>query len=241
MAYPEVVTREEWLAARKRLLATEKEHTRSRDALNAERRRLPMVRIDKEYVFEGPEGKVTLAGLFGDSRQLIVQHVMFDPGWDAACPGCTASIDEVADGMLAHVRSRDTAFVLVSRAPLAKLQKYQASKGWTVPWYSSHGSDFNYDFRATLDRSIGQLEYNYRPEPEIVSGDTASAEVPGLSCFLRDGDNIFHTYSTYARGTDGLGGSYSLLDLTALGRQEDWEEPKGRAPRLHGADPTFTD
>jgi predicted dithiol-disulfide oxidoreductase (DUF899 family) len=241
MAYPEVVTREEWLAARKRLLATEKEHTRSRDALNAERRRLPMVRIDKEYVFEGPEGKVTLAGLFGDSRQLIVQHVMFDPDWDAACPGCTASIDEVADGMLAHVRSRDTAFVLLSRAPLAKLQKYQASKGWTVPWYSSHGSDFNYDFQATLDRSIGQLEYNYRPEPEIVSGDTTSAEVPGLSCFLRDGDDIFHTYSTYARGTDGLGGSYSLLDLTALGRQEDWEEPKGRAPRLHGADPTFTD
>jgi predicted dithiol-disulfide oxidoreductase (DUF899 family) len=241
MAYPEVVTREEWLAARKRLLATEKEHTRSRDALNAERRRLPMVRIDKEYVFEGPEGKVTLAGLFGDSRQLIVQHVMFDPDWDAACPGCTASIDEVADGMLDHVRSRATTFVLVSRAPLAKLQKYQATKGWTVPWYSSHGSDFNYDFQATLDRSIPQLEYNYRPEPEIVSGDTTSAEVPGLSCFLRDGDNIFHTYSTYARGTDGLGGSYSLLDLTALGRQEDWEEPKGRAPRLHGADPTFTD
>ena len=116
MAYPEVVTREEWLAARKRLLATEKEHTRSRDALNAERRRLPMVRIDKEYVFEGTEGKVTLAGLFGDSRQLIVQHVMFDPDWDAACPGCTASIDEVADGMLAHVRSRDTAFVLLSVA-----------------------------------------------------------------------------------------------------------------------------
>ena len=241
MAYPEVVTREAWLAARKRLLAAEKAATRSRDALNAERRRLPMVRIDKEYVFEGPEGKVTLAGLFGDSRQLIVQHVMFDPDWDAACPGCTASIDELADGMLAHVRSRDTTFVLVSRAPLAKLQKYQAAKGWTVPWYSSHGSDFNYDFQATLDRSIPQLEYNYRPEPEIVSGDTTSAEVPGLSCFLRDGDNIFHTYSTYARGTDGLGGSYSLLDLTALGRQEDWEEPKGRAPRLHGADPTFTD
>ena len=202
---------------------------------------MPMVRIDKEYVFEGPEGKVTLADLFGDSRQLIVQHVMFDPGWDAACPGCTASIDELADGVLTHLRSRDTAFVLVSRAPLAKLQAYQASKGWTAPWYSSHGGDFNYDFQATLDRSIPQLEYNYRPEPEIVRGDTTSAEVPGFSCFLRDGDNIFHTYSTYARGTDGLGGSYSLLNLTALGRQEDWEEPKGRAPRLHGADPTFTD
>jgi len=241
MAYPEVVTREEWLAARKRLLATEKAHTRTRDALNAERRRLPMVRIDKEYVFEGPAGKVTLTGLFEDSRQLIVQHVMFDPGWDAACPGCTASIDELADGVLTHLRSRDTAFVLVSRAPLAKLQKYQASRGWTAPWYSSHGSDFNYDFQATLDRSIPQLEYNYRPEPEIVSGDTTSAEVPGFSCFLRDGGDIFHTYSTYARGTDSLGGAYSLLDLTALGRQEDWEEPEGRAPRLHGPDPTFTD
>jgi predicted dithiol-disulfide oxidoreductase (DUF899 family) len=241
MAFPEVVTREEWLAARKRLLATEKEHTRSRDALNAERRRLPMVRIDKEYVFEGPEGKVTLAGLFGDSRQLIVQHVMFGPDWDAACPGCTASIDELSDGVLTHLRSRDTTFALVSRAPLAKLQKYQASRGWTAAWYSSHGSDFNYDFQATLDRSIPQLEYNYRAEPEIVSGDTTTAEVPGLSCFLRDGDDIFHTYSTYARGTDSLGNTYSLLDLTALGRQEDWEEPKGRAPRLHGPDPTFTD
>jgi predicted dithiol-disulfide oxidoreductase (DUF899 family) len=241
MAFPEIVTREEWLAARKRLLTAEKEHTRSRDALNAERRRLPMVRIDKEYAFEGPEGKVTLAGLFGESRQLIVQHVMFDPDWDAACPGCTASIDELSDGVLTHLRSRDTAFALVSRAPLAKLQKYQASRGWTVAWYSSHGSDFNYDFQATLDRSIPQLEYNYRTEPEIVSGDTSTAEVPGLSCFLRDGDDIFHTYSAYARGTDNLGGTYSLLDLTALGRQEDWEEPKGRAPRLHGADPTFTD
>jgi predicted dithiol-disulfide oxidoreductase (DUF899 family) len=241
MAFPEIVTREEWLAARKRLLTAEKEHTRSRDALNAERRRLPMVRIDKEYAFEGPEGKVTLAGLFGESRQLIVQHVMFDPDWDAACPGCTASIDELSDGVLTHLRSRDTAFALVSRAPLAKLQKYQASRGWTVAWYSSHGSDFNYDFQATLDRSIPQLEYNYRTEPEIVSGDTSTAEVPGLSCFLRDGDDIFHTYSAYARGTDNLGGTYSLLDLTALGRQEDWEEPKGRAPRLHGPDPTFTD
>jgi len=241
MAFPEVVTREEWLAARKKLLATEKEHTRSRDALNAERRRLPMVRIDKEYMFEGPEGTVTLAGLFTGSRQLIVQHVMFGPDWDAACPGCTASIDELSDGVLTHLRSRDTAFALISRAPLAKLLKYQASRGWTAPWYSSHGSDFNYDFQVTLDRSIPQLEYNYRAEPEIVGGDTTTAEVPGMSCFLRDGDDIFHTYSTYARGTDNLGGTYSLLDLTALGRQEDWEEPKGRAPRLHGPDPTFTD
>ena len=240
MAFPEIVTRDEWLEARKQFLAREKQATRERDALNAERRRLPMVAIEKEYLFEGPGGGVTLAGLFGDSRQLIIQHVMFGPDWDAACPGCAAGIDEIADGVLAHLRTRDTTFVLVSRAPLDKLEKYRAVKGWTIPWYSSHGSDFNYDFHATVDRDRQQLVYNYREDPDLVA-DAPSTEVPGLSCFLRDGDQVFHTYSTWARGTDTTGSAYSLLDLTALGRQEDWEEPKGRAPRLHGADPTFTD
>ncbi len=240
MAYPDVVTREEWLAARKRLLDLEKKATRERDALNAERRRLPMVRIDKEYRFDGRDGQVSLAGLFGDSRQLIVQHVMFGPDWDAACPGCTAAIDELSDGILTHLRSRDTTFVLVSRAPLDKLEKYGAAKGWTVPWYSSYGSDFNYDFQATAARDRQPVIYNYREEPGLLD-DSDSTEVPGFSCFLRDGDQIFHTYSTWARGTDTLGSTYTLLDLTALGRQEDWEEPKGRAPRVHGADPTFSD
>jgi len=240
MAFPEIVTREEWLEARKQFLVREKQATRERDALNAERRRLPMVAIEKEYTFEGAEGRVPLAGLFGDSRQLIVQHVMFGPDWDAACPGCSAGIDEIADGVLAHLRTRDTTFVLVSRAPLDKLEKYQAVRGWTIPWYSSYGSDFNYDFHATLDRDRQQLTYNFREEPDMVADDP-STEVPGLSCFLRDGDQVFHTYSTWARGTDIIGSAYSLLDLTALGRQEDWEEPKGRAPRVHGADPTFTD
>ena len=240
MTLPEIATREEWLEARKRLLAAEKQATRARDALNTERRRLPMVRIDKEYVFEGPDGKVTLLGLFGDSRQLIVQHVMFGPEWDAGCPGCTAAIDEISDGMLTHLRSRDTTFLLISRAPLYKLEKYRDAKGWTVPWYSSYGSDFNYDFQATLDRNRGQLVFNFRDEPDVL-GDDDSTEVPGVSCFLRDGDQVFHTYSTWARGAEYLGGTYSLLDLTAFGRQEDWEEPKGRAPRVHGADPTFTD
>ncbi len=240
MAFPEIVTREEWLEARKQFLTREKQATRERDALNAERRRLPMVAIDKEYLFEGPGGRVTLAGLFGDSRQLIVQHVMFGPDWDAACPGCTAGIDEIADGVLAHLRTRDTTFVLVSRAPLDKLEKYRAVRDWTIPWWSSYGSDFNYDFQATLDRDRQQLVYNYREDAGLVA-DNPSAEVPGLSCFLLDGDQVFHTYSTWARGTDTTGSAYSLLDLTALGRQEDWEEPKGRAPRLHGADPTFTD
>ncbi len=236
MSLPAVVSREEWREARRQLLAREKEATRQRDALNAERRRLPMVRIDTEYVFEGPEGKATLADLFGGRRQLIVQHVMFGPDWDAACPGCTASVDERSDGVLTHLASRDTAFVLVSRAPLAKLQAYAASRGWTVPWYSAAGGDFNYDFGVTVDAE--HPEYNYRPEPDVARD--GPAELPGVSCFLRDGDAIFHTYSTYARGTDQLGSTYTLLDLTALGRQENWEEPQGRAPR-HGADPTFTD
>ena len=240
MAFPEIVTREEWLEARKQFLAREKQATRERDALNAERRRLPMVAVEKGYLFDGPEGRVTLAGLFGDSRQLIVQHVMFGPDWDAACPGCTSGINEISAGMLTHLRSRDTNFVLVSRAPLDKLEKYRAVNGWTIPWYSSYGSDFNYDFRATLDRDRQQLVYNYREEPEMVA-DAPSTEVPGFSCFLRDGEQVFHTYSTWARGTDTTGSAYSFLDLTALGRQEDWEEPKGRAPRVHGADPTFTD
>jgi predicted dithiol-disulfide oxidoreductase (DUF899 family) len=241
MAFPDVVTRGQWLAARTELLAAEKAETRRHDALSAQRRRLPMVAVEKEYRLEGPQGQVTLGALFSGARQLIVQHVMFDPAWDTACPGCTAGIDEISDGLLAHLRSRDTAYALVSRAPLAKLQKYQASQGWTIPWYSSHGSDFNYDFQATLDKSVPQLEYNYRTQADLPDGDQAPVEMSGLSCFLRDGDGIFHTYSTYARGSDTLGNAYSLLDLTALGRQEDWEEPQGRAPRLHGADPTFTD
>ena len=236
MSLPAVVSREEWREARRQLLAREKEATRQRDALNAERRGLPMVRIDTEYVFEGPEGKATLADLFGGRRQLIVQHVMFGPDWDAACPGCTASVDERSAGVLTHLASRDTAFVLVSRAPLAKLQAYAASRGWTVPWYSAAGGDFNYDFGVTVDAE--HPEYNYRPEPDAAKD--GPAELPGVSCFLRDGGDIFHTYSTYARGSDQLGSTYTLLDLTALGRQEDWEEPQGRAPR-HGADPTFTD
>jgi predicted dithiol-disulfide oxidoreductase (DUF899 family) len=240
MALPDVVTREQWLEARKRLLDLEKQATRERDALNAQRRRLPMVRIEKKYLLDGPGGRVSLTGLFGDSRQLIVQHVMFGPDWDAACPGCTAGIDEISDGVLTHLRSRDTAFVLVSRAPLEKLEKYRAVRGWTIPWYSSYESDFNYDFQATADRARQPVIYNYREEPDLLE-DEDSTEVPGLSCFLRDGGQVFHTYSTWARGTDIVGSTYSLLDLTALGRQEDWEEPKGRAPRLHGADPTFTD
>ncbi|HEY2505620.1 MAG TPA: DUF899 domain-containing protein [Streptosporangiaceae bacterium] len=241
MSLPEVTTREKWLAARKELLVKEKQHTRERDALNAERRRMPMIEVDKDYVFEGPDGKVSLADLFGECRQLIIQHVMFGPDWEAACPGCTAGLDELAPGVLTHLRSRDTEFAGVSRAPLAKLAAYGAARGWEFPWYSSYESDFNYDFDATLDPAVKPPMYNYKTPAEGGLAPTEPEEVPGLSCFVRDGDRVFHTYSVWARGTDQLGSSYSLLDLTAFGRSEDWEEPKGRAPRLHGADPTFTD
>jgi predicted dithiol-disulfide oxidoreductase (DUF899 family) len=239
MSLPDVVSREQWLEARRGLLAEEKEMTRRHDELNASRRRLPMVKVDKEYVFEGPAGKVTLDDLFGDKRQLVVQHVMFGPDWDQPCPGCSAAIAELSPGVLEHVASRDTAFVLASRAPYGKIAAMAEERGWTVPWYSSNGSDFNYDYQVSLDAERGQSDYNYRPEPGLLGGDR-SAEMPGYSCFLRAGDEVFHTYSAFARGTEYVGNAYTFLDMTALGRQEDWEEPKGRSAATRGGDPTFT-
>jgi predicted dithiol-disulfide oxidoreductase (DUF899 family) len=232
MSLPEIVSRADWLAARRDLLAKEKELTRARDALNAERRRLPMVRVEKDYVFEGPDGKARLLDLFGGHRQLFLRHFMFDPSWDDGCPSCSAAAEELSDGLIAHLHTRDTEFVTVSRAPLAKIEDYKRRRGWTFPWYSSHGSDFNYDFGVTLDRSVRPPEYNYAPADD-------EGEWPGHSCFLRVGDDVFHTYSTYARGAEMLGGSYYWLDLTALGRQEDWEEPKGRAAAARSATPDF--
>lgn len=239
MSLPDVVSREEWLQTRKQLLDREKEFTRQQAALNADRRRLPMVKVDKEYVFTGPEGQVTLAELFGGKRQLIIQHVMFGPEYDAPCPGCSAGISELSPGVLEHLASRETTFVLASRAPYDRIAAAAKERGWFVPWYSTAGSDFNYDYRVTLDASRDQLEYNYRPEPDAVA-DQPSAERPGYSCFLRDGASVFHTYSAYARGTEYVGNAYTFLDMTALGRQEDWEEPNGRAASIRGGDPTFT-
>jgi predicted dithiol-disulfide oxidoreductase (DUF899 family) len=248
MTLPDVVSREEWLVARKRLLAEEKELTRRRDALNAERRRLPMVEIDKEYVFEGPEGRATLLDLFAGRRQLIVAHFMFDPAWDDGCPSCSAGADEMSDGLRAHLHVRDTTLVYVSRAPLHKLEDYKRRKGWTFPWYSSYGSDFNYDFHVTLDESVAPVEYNYRTAAEHRAAGTGyyvegeqPIEMPGTSYFLRDGDRVFHTYSTFGRGAEQTGGSYYFLDLTALGRQEEWEEPKGRADSARAAVPDFAE
>jgi predicted dithiol-disulfide oxidoreductase (DUF899 family) len=239
MSLPDVVSREQWLEARRRLLAQEKELTSRHDELNATRRRLPMVRVAQEYVFGGPDGNVTLAQLFGGQRQLIVQHVMFGPDWDQPCPGCSAAIAELNPGVLGHIASRDTAFVLASRAPYEKIKAKAEERGWTVPWYSTHDSDFNYDYQVSLDAERGQRDYNYRAEPGLLGGDR-SAEMPGYSCFLRDGDEIFHTYSAFARGTEYVGNAYTFLDMTALGRQEDWEEPKDRTAAVRGGDPTFT-
>ncbi|MEZ0093200.1 DUF899 domain-containing protein [Streptacidiphilus sp. EB129] len=243
MSLPEVVTREQWLAAREALLVREKALTRAQDALNADRRRLPMVRIDKPYVFEGADGPVGLADMFGASRQLIVQHVMFDPGWEEACGGCTASVDELSDRLLAHIAARDTSFVLIARAPYPKFVAYAAKRGWTVPIYSSFGSPFNYDFNVSIDASVMPIRFNYRDLPALEEAGQSwiadgPSEQPGLSCFLRDAGEVFHTYSTYGRGTD-FGGSYSFLDLTALGRQEEWEEPKGRAVDIKPTAPIF--
>jgi len=243
LSLPEIATREQWLAAREALLTKEKELTRARDALNAERRRLPMVPVDEPYAFEGPDGAVGLAALFGDGRQLIVQHVMFDPAWDEACQSCSAAVDEFSDALLAHLASRDTAYAFVARAPYPKIAGYAARRGWRVPFYSSFGSRFNYDFQVSIDPAVHPVRFNYRDLPQLEEAGQGwlaqgPSEQPGLSCFLRDGDRVFHTYSTYARGTD-FGGAYAFLDLTALGRQEEWEEPKGRAAVARPAAPVF--
>jgi predicted dithiol-disulfide oxidoreductase (DUF899 family) len=244
MSLPKIASREEWRRARVALLAEEKAMTRARDALNTKRRELPMVRIEKEYVFEGTAGKATLPDLFEGRRQLIVQHFMFDPSWDDGCPSCSAGADEISQGLLDHLHKRDTTFAAVSRAPIEKIEDYKTRKGWTFPWYSSFGSDFNYDFHVTLDETVAPIEYNFRGWDELQAhgmewmGD-GSSEQPGHSVFLRVGDEVFHTYSMYARAAESLGGSYYFLDLTPLGRQEEWEEPKGRAESARAARPDF--
>ena len=201
MTYPRIVSHDEWLAARAELLIKEKEATRARDKLNAERRRLPMVKIEKEYLFESPDGKVSLLDLFNGRRQLVIYHFMFDPSWDDGCPSCTNLVDNLPS-RLTRLHARDTSLVLVSRAPFSKLEPYKTRMNWTVPWFSSFGSDFNYDFGVTDE----------------------GGEKPGLSVFLHEGEHILHSYSTSGRGVDILLGTYNYLDLTPLGRQEEWEE-----------------
>jgi predicted dithiol-disulfide oxidoreductase (DUF899 family) len=248
MSLPEIATRAEWLAARRDLLTREKQLTSMQDALNADRRRMPMVPVQKDYVFTGPDGEVRLLDMFEGRRQLVVQHFMFDPEWEDGCSSCSASVDEISDGVIAHLHARETTFALVSRAPIAKLEAYRRRRGWTIPWYSSNGGDFNYDFHVTLDESIAPLELNFRTRAEIEASPSVAwvlrakqpIEIPAISCFLREGDDVFHTNTTYARGTEYVAGAYTFLDMTALGRQEDWEEPKGRAAVPHGPAPDFT-
>jgi predicted dithiol-disulfide oxidoreductase (DUF899 family) len=242
---PEVVSPDEWLKARKDLLTSEKEAVRAKDALNSRRRMLPMVRVENEYRFEGPDGTVGLLDLFDGERQLVVQHFMFDPAWEDGCGSCTAAVDELSDGLLRHLRARSTVYAVVARAPLAKLDAYRAKRGWTIPFYSSFGSDFNYDFHVSFDDRVTPVMFNYRGPEELRAAGQGwlledPMEQPGMSCFLRDGDEVFHTYSTFARGTEQAGDSYGILDMTALGRQEDWEEPKGRADTSRGAVPDFS-
>lgn len=209
-ALPKIVSHEQWREAREALLVKEKELTRARDALAAQRRRLPMARIEKKYTFDGPNGKVALLDLFEGRRQLLLYHFMFAPGVDgwpeAGCPGCSMAMDNVGQFALNHLRARDASFAIVSRAPLANILAYHKRMQWPSTWVSSSANTFNLDFGLTTDEG----------------------ENHGLSVFLRDGDDIFRTYFTSSRGIEALGSVWTLLDLTPYGRQETWEDsPKG--------------
>lgn len=235
ISLPEIVPRKQWLDERKKLLKKEKKFTRMRDELNAERRRLPMVEIEKEYKFESPNGKASLLDLFEGRQQLIVYHFMFDPDWDEGCSSCSAWADHIARGHLNHLHARSTTLALVSRASLDKITAFKTRMGWKMPWYSSYSSDFNFDYHVTQDESIAPVTYNYRDKATLEHLGQhyhTKGEQPGISCFLRVDNTVFHTYSTYGRGSEQVGGAYYFLDMTALGRQEEWEEPKGRATGL---------
>ncbi|WP_224242783.1 DUF899 domain-containing protein [Hyalangium gracile] len=214
-------TREEWLEARRALLAREKAFTRDRDALSAARRALPMVKVEKNYVFEEPSGKRTLAELFEGRRQLLVYHFMFDPSWSEGCKSCSLVADSF-EASIIHLKARDTSFAVVSRAPLTKIEPFKGRMGWKFRWLSSAGTDFNYDYHVSFppeDMAANSVEYNYAKRP------FPAPEGPGLSVFLREGNDIFHTYSTYERGLDLLITTYNYLDLTPLGRQEEGLPP----------------
>lgn len=212
-----VVARDEWLAARRELLAREKELTRLRGRLSAERRALPWVRVEKEYVFDGPDGRETLAGLFGRQSQLAIYHFMLGPGWEQGCASCSMAADTM-DGCIVHLQQRGVAFAAVSRAPLPEIQAFQERMGWRFKWVSSHGSDFNFDFGVSFSKDElerGEVCYNY--ERCAPFGE----EAPGLSVFCRGEDGeVFHTYSTYGRGLEMLLGAYDFLDLVPRGRDE---------------------
>jgi predicted dithiol-disulfide oxidoreductase (DUF899 family) len=216
--HPRAVSQAEWLAARKDLLTKEKSFTRQRDALSAERRKLPWVRVDKEYIFDAAGGKETLAGLFDGRSQLIVYHFMFGLGWEEGCPSCSLVSDHI-DGSVIHLAHRDVTLLAVSRAPLPQIEAFKKRMGWRFKWVSSHGNDFNHDYHVSFTKdetAKGKVYYNYDMT------EFPSEEAPGASVFYKDGTGaIFHTYSTYARGLDMLVGAYNYLDLAPKGRDED--------------------
>lgn len=213
-----VVSKEDWTAARKAFLDKEKEFTRLRDELSAERRRLPWTRVGKDYRFEGPAGQERLADLFGNQRQLLVYHFMFGPDWEEGCPSCSFWADNF-NGVDVHLAHRDTTLLAISNTTVEKIEAYKRRMGWSFKWVSSMGTDFNRDYQVSFtpdEVESGALYYNYR------EGGFPVSEAPGMSAFFKDEDgSIYHTYSTYARGLDILNGAYNMLDLTALGRHED--------------------
>jgi predicted dithiol-disulfide oxidoreductase (DUF899 family) len=215
---PKIVSRDEWLAARKKLLVKEKQLTRERDALAAARRQLPWVKVEKNYVFDSPAGGKTLADLFDGRSQLIVYHFMFGPEWNEGCPSCSFNMDHT-DGALVHLAQRDVSFAAISRAPSSKIEVFKKRMGWRFAWVSSFGSDFNYDYRASFtpeEAAKGKVAYNF----DLV--EFPSAEAPGISVFYKDkSGDIFHTYSAYARGTENVVNTYNYLDFVPKGRDED--------------------
>lgn len=228
-AYPDVVSREQWLVARKRLLARERDVTHLRDAVNAERRRLPMVKVDKDYRFDGPDGEVGLVDLFEGRQQLYIHHFMWLDDIDQGCPSCTAAADlTFTESDRALLTGKGVTFACVSRAPYASIARYRDAHGWTFPWYSSRDGDFTYDLGVTLDPERAVVQYNYKSLDELRADGWSDRDLrgdwPGASVFLRRGNEVFHTYSAYARGLDHAAVGYPFLDLTPFGRQEPWED-----------------
>jgi predicted dithiol-disulfide oxidoreductase (DUF899 family) len=219
MQHP-VVSQEEWLKARRALLQKEKEETHLRDAVRAARLALPWVRVEKEYVFDASSGKKSLAELFDGRSQLIVYHFMLGPGWKAGCPGCSFLCDHI-DGALPHLNHHDVTWTAVSRAPMTEIAAYKTRMGWKFPWVSSSGGSFNHDFHVSFSKeelAAGAVDYNFTRTPS----DRANDELPGLSAFFRDKNGeIFHTYSSYARGPEEIIGTLMILDRAPLGRNED--------------------
>jgi predicted dithiol-disulfide oxidoreductase (DUF899 family) len=215
---PKIVSRDEWLAVRRKLLAKEKQLTRERDALAAERRQLPWVKVENNYVFAGPNGKVTLADLFASKSQLIIYHFMFGPEWSEGCPSCSFNMDHT-DGALVHLAQRDVSFAAISRAPYPKIDAFKKRMGWRFNWVSSNGGDFNRDYHVAFTKeelAKGEADYNFG------MNRFPSEEAPGVSVFYKDKKGeIFHTYSAYARGTETTIGTYNYLDFVPKGRDED--------------------